>query len=860
MKQKIFTLLLALITTMSLLAIGRNDGSNMANAIDFDWINGAQQSSGTKWYHLDLAPLYYGADSLRFYITNPSNTEAVNVVCKTSILLQDVGVTLMDSIIQTLAPQTTYDGWMLRRELFVTEQIIEIFFTVSTTGAVKLSWQALYPSGDSCEESRHGGGFQEAGTKWYDIKAPDRDENEVMEYNLSISFLNIDEDYYDNDISNTISLNFKTDCNSPAFYDTTFTIDPASGESVLLYNDQLAALGWPDLLFSCTSSTSCRIEHTYYSYVPGESCYESIHLNWEPVEQQENMDLWYRFQTSEESDNPIYGSFSPIIPDTCDLRIKFINTGNGTANVNADVYFECSEPALKAKSYILPPHESSYFDIDRDFLARLGWADMLLDVSSNQNISIQAELIPKAPRKIVQDTIVAYVCYGETFVDTIRYNEKIIESVEHSMTWIDTVEFRDGLQMKDSIIMFNIHPLIMPEPLSAEEMRGIGAAPLLVQGMQLYVDESNAALTEYYRNFGNTVDTIAHIDTAYWAKPVYKANGSLDIKKEAPLDLSKQYSTNDYSDTLLLVVRSEECYTIMRIEYIFPIEGIHYSTIADLYDMAQDSAFTLGAFDVVYVPDFQNGANMYIKDETGSMVIYKPNYGLQAGDHVEAGLQGTVNIYHGIHEIAPISTKAELTITAGEAPAPMKATEVPSLTNVSQFVVYKNMSFTIDTAFVSNRRHAVQGIWNNQEITFYNQYYIGATLSANKTYNITAVNSVYGTTPQAYPLIVEEINTESNCDIIYLDQAGLQIETEPITLHLPVAPVIEGFTFLKWQVVAGDLEQGIYIQAVYTANDPTNAPAVYTNPANPVQKLIRNGQVYILTDDKIYSVTGQKVR
>ena len=853
MKHKLLSLLIALLAATSLWAIGRNDGSNMANAIDFDWINGAMhyESEGIRWYRLDLAPLYYGADSLRFYITNPSNTEAVNVVCKTSILLQDVGVTLMDSIIQTLAPQTTYDGWMLRRELFVTEQIIEIFFTVSTTGAVKLFWQAFYPSGDSCEESKHGGGFQEAGTKWYDIKAPDRDENEVMEYNLSISFFNIDEDYHDNDISNTISLNFKTDCNSPAFYDTTFTIDPASGESVLLYDDQLAALGWPDLLFSCTSSTSCRIEHTYYSYVPGESCFESINLNWEPVEQSADLNRWYALHTHD-------GDFNPIIPDTCDLRIKINNLSDETANVNADVYFECrEEERISQKSYVLEPYGSEYLDINRDFLERFVWPPILLDISSNQNISIQAELIPNMPRDTMRDTIVAYVCQGIWFVDTIT---GIGYDIESSMTWTDTIDFQDGLQIKDSIITFYIHPLVMPEPLSAEEMRGIGAVPLLFQGMPLQVAESNAALTEYYRNLGNSVDLIVRIDTAYWAKPVYKANGDLDSKKEAPLDLSTQYSANDYSDTLLLVVRSEECSFIMRIEYIFPIEGIHYSTIADLYNMAQDSAFTLGAFDVVYVPAFQNGANMYIKDETGSMVIYKPNYGLQAGDHVEAGLQGTLNIYHGIHEIAPISTKAELTVTAGEAPAPMEATEVPSLTNVSQFVVYKNMSFTTDTAFVSNRRHAVQGIWNGQEIAFYNQYYIGATLSANKTYNITAVNSVYGTTPQAYPLIVEEINTESNCDIIYLDQAGLQIETEPIILHLPVAPVIEGFTFLNWQVVAGDLEQGIYIQAVYTANDPTNAPAVYTNPANKAQKLIRNGQVYILTDDKIYSVTGQRVK
>ena len=444
----------------------------------------------------------------------------------------------------------------------------------------------------------------------------------------------------------------------------------------------------------------------------------------------------------------------------------------------------------------------------------------------------------------------------------------------------------------------------------------------------------------------------------------------------------------------------------------------------------------------------------------------------------------------------------------------MEATEVPSATNVNQFVVYKNVSFATDTAFVESKRHAVHGTWNNQQITFYNQYYIGAMLSANKTYNITAVNTIYGTTPQVYPLAVEEVTTDTiepchtisgtcgtnltwelscdsvltisgtgamvdnpswspyvslikavimpegltiigrnafaecvnlesahipesvtaispaafyNCsaltsinmpdsvrmlghkafvgcesltepvynahifgfmprnycgaysipegivsvaayafcgiasatcsglteitipssvkrlgveafgllflrkitclavtpptcdsttfewyleetgitvkvdrsipvyvpaesvdaykaadvwkeffnilpiggtiepqdsiyDVVYLDQAGLQIETEPIILHLPVAPEIEGFSFLKWQVVAGDLENGIYIQAVYTANEPTNAPEVYTNPANKAQKLIRNGKVYILTDDKVYSISGQKVK
>ena len=91
-----------------------------------------------------------------------------------------------------------------------------------------------------------------------------------------------------------------------------------------------------------------------------------------------------------------------------------------------------------------------------------------------------------------------------------------------------------------------------------------------------------------------------------------------------------------------------------------------------------------------------------------------------------------------------------------------------------------------------------------------------------------------------------------------IDEA--EITHESITFMLPVAPSITGFTFLKWVVVGGDLIDTITIQAVYQANTPTNAPAVYTNPANPAQKLIKNGNVYILADDKMYTIQGQQVK
>ena len=95
--------------------------------------------------------------------------------------------------------------------------------------------------------------------------------------------------------------------------------------------------------------------------------------------------------------------------------------------------------------------------------------------------------------------------------------------------------------------------------------------------------------------------------------------------------------------------------------------------------------------------------------------------------------------------------------------------------------------------------------------------------------------------------------------VAYIDAESNPLSNEIVTLHVPVAPEIDGFTFLKWDVT-GDLTIGITIQAVYTANMPTSAPTTYTNPANPAQTLIRNGNVYILSDDKTYTITGQAVK
>ena len=82
----------------------------------------------------------------------------------------------------------------------------------------------------------------------------------------------------------------------------------------------------------------------------------------------------------------------------------------------------------------------------------------------------------------------------------------------------------------------------------------------------------------------------------------------------------------------------------------------------------------------------------------------------------------------------------------------------------------------------------------------------------------------------------------------------------PTTFMIPAAPVIEGFTFIGWRPVANIINDKIQIEAVYEENSPTSAPEVYTNPANPAQKLIRDGNVYILRDGHEYTITGLKVK
>ena len=106
---------------------------------------------------------------------------------------------------------------------------------------------------------------------------------------------------------------------------------------------------------------------------------------------------------------------------------------------------------------------------------------------------------------------------------------------------------------------------------------------------------------------------------------------------------------------------------------------------------------------------------------------------------------------------------------------------------------------------------------------------------------------------------IELQDTEMTIVFTNSEDNDSEIYRQTLTIKVPIAPTIAGFTFLYWQPVAEPITNEITIQAIYEANVPSSAPEVYVNPANPVQKLLRNGQVYILQDGKTYTITGQKL-
>ena len=114
-------------------------------------------------------------------------------------------------------------------------------------------------------------------------------------------------------------------------------------------------------------------------------------------------------------------------------------------------------------------------------------------------------------------------------------------------------------------------------------------------------------------------------------------------------------------------------------------------------------------------------------------------------------------------------------------------------------------------------------------------------------------------TKDLYVIALYSLDASTALKVHFVDANNQLIMTSHITDAVPAAPIVAEKVFVGWQAVAGDIEDGITVRAVYNDSTPTSFASPSSNGETP-RKVIRDGQVYVLLGEKVYTVTGQKVK
>jgi len=176
------------------------------------------------------------------------------------------------------------------------------------------------------------------------------------------------------------------------------------------------------------------------------------------------------------------------------------------------------------------------------------------------------------------------------------------------------------------------------------------------------------------------------------------------------------------------------------------------ANIEALNALANNTAFTFtGEAQVVYL----NGRYAYIKDATGSSLIYDSSTSklanLAIGKKIAANWTGKVSIYNNLFEAVPDAVLAVTEDAPVEVTYPEVAIADVVATNMNQVVVLKGVTYTAPDG--KNFTISKGGV----DVNGYNQFGLEiAAPEAEKSYDITGVISVYKTNVQFQPIKIEE--------------------------------------------------------------------------------------------------------
>lgn len=177
------------------------------------------------------------------------------------------------------------------------------------------------------------------------------------------------------------------------------------------------------------------------------------------------------------------------------------------------------------------------------------------------------------------------------------------------------------------------------------------------------------------------------------------------------------------------------------------------ATIAEYKELGDNTTFVFtGNVTVTYV----NGRNLYVKDDTGSALIYgnEDFTGFEQGQVLAANWTATTTLYNGLLEAKNPLSLAATEQTVEVSPVD-KSVNAITTANDNEYIIVKNVTITT----VSNRNFTISDA-NGNTITGRTYFTdVDHPTDLNSKYDITCVVSEYNGTVQLYPTAYVAVET-----------------------------------------------------------------------------------------------------
>ena len=208
------------------------------------------------------------------------------------------------------------------------------------------------------------------------------------------------------------------------------------------------------------------------------------------------------------------------------------------------------------------------------------------------------------------------------------------------------------------------------------------------------------------------------------------------------------------------------------IQNVLFVEYVPVKTCADVYTMAKDDAVNLNDVTVTYV----NGKNVWVKDATGSMLLYLPAAATWKAGDVLSGVAGVVDIYNDLYEVKPSAAQvAAVIVTAGTAPAPEELTAVAT-TDMNKYVVLKGITTAADAAFAEGTASNITFKIGEADIVIRNNFKNGYSFTGGQKYDVVGVVTIYSKKPQIYFISAEPSPSTAINNAVVSEKAMKMIE------------------------------------------------------------------------------------